>query len=438
MLSTDPRHLTDRFGLFSATMLRIAGFALAIVLATAPLATARVIDTDLISSASVGARSLSISQAPDVSGLAGILVDSHGRVLWAREPDAQRPQASITKLMTAVVALEHAQPETLITVDSEATSVGESSSGLRVGDRLPLSVMVPALLVASGNDAAIAIARGVSGDVETFVGLMNDKAAELGLDDTHFANPHGLDASGHRTTAADTAVLVRYAMTFPLIADTVKLKKFTLDYGNRTALLEATNDLLEEYPESLGVKTGFTDAAGWCLAAAAERDGLRLYSVVLGAPDAASRVSDSISLFEWGFAHYRDHTLATPGQTLASVAIVDTLETTVSASVPESVVVPILDYDGPVECSVTLMTLESPVARGDRVGSIVWTQAGNVLASSELVATEDIEEVSFVQRIGIALTRAWRSVFGGPKTAENTVLATVPDIVDPTLEKEQQ
>lgn len=436
MPSTDSVHRIVRIDVLR----RLIALSLAVVLLLAASpgspASGRVLDTDLISGSSVSSRSLSISQAPDITGWAGILVDDAGRVLWARDPDVRHAQASITKLMTAVVALEATSTDFPIHVGTEAVSVGQSSSGLRVGDELPLSTMVKALLVASGNDASVAIARSVAGDTDSFAELMNAKAAELGLENTHFKNPHGLDEEGHYTTAADIAVLVRYAMRFPVIAETVALEEFTLDYGNRTALVENTNDLLEKYEGALGVKTGFTNEAGWCLASGAERGGVRLYAVVLGAPDASVRVNDSIRLFDWGFDHYRPFTLAVAGDPLAIVPVTDTLETVVEAVVAEPVVTSILDYDGPVDCKITLMDVVTPVTAGQRVGSVVWTQAGTVLASAELVSDDSIEKVGFFERIGISLTRTWRTVFGGSLVAESRTLVTAPVIVDPSLEKE--
>lgn len=414
----------------SATRLLVAVVLCAQLVAPASAA-AKVLDTDLVSEVSVANRALTIADVPDVSGDSAVLFDGDGRILWARDIEKPHAMASITKLMTAAVALENSSPDAVFTVSPEAARVGQSTSGLRAGDTLDLANIIAGLLVSSGNDAAFAVAENIAGGEEAFVEMMNDKATELGMTDTHFANPHGLDADGHLTTVRDLAVLVRYAMGFELIRSTVALPSVTLDYGNRTALLDSTNDLLTTYEGANGVKTGFTDAAGHCLAAGAVRGGIQLYAVVLGSPAAQSRFTDCATLFDWGFAHYVPLTLATADDVLAEVPVKDYLDVVVGATVAETVAVPVFDFDGPLVQTIVLNEVRAPVKAGDRVGTVSWTQAGRSVATAKLVATEAVEKPSVFERVSISVVRLWRSVFGGDTVADKRILATVPVVPDP-------
>ncbi len=396
---------------------------------------AKILDTDMVSFTSVANRGLTVSDVPDVTGDAAVLIDADGKVLWSRDADKPHAMASITKLMTAVVALENSSPDAIITVGPDAVEVGQSTSGLRVGDKLPLKSLIPALLVSSGNDAAIAIAEGVAGGIDPFVKLMNDKAAEMGLKGTVFKNPHGLDAEGHLTTAADLAVLVRYAMRIELIRSSVALPEYTIDYGNRTALLHSTNELLTTYPGANGVKTGFTDAAGHCLASGAVRDGVQLYAVVLGATSASARFTDCATLLDWGFAHYRPLSLAKAGEPVAKVPVTDLISARATAAVAEDVSRPVFDYDGPILQRITLLDVSSPVSVGDQLGTISWVQGTELLATAKLVATDAVAEPSVFEKVSIVFTRVWRSVFGGSKVAEKEILADTPIVPDPSVKQ---
>ena len=227
--------------------------------------------SDMVDGVAASKRGLSPSVLPDVTMRAGALVDGDGRVLWARRQNDRRAMASITKIMTAVVAMENAELTSTVTIPKASGQVGESTAFLRPGEKLPMDQVLEALLVKSGNDAAVAIARSVAGSDEAFVGLMNQKAVELGLKNTHFANTHGLDAPGHYTTAADLAVLGRYAMTKPRFREIVKMKSVTIGSGSRKETLQSTDLLIGNYAGAIGIKTGYTDAAGYSVLSAAQR-----------------------------------------------------------------------------------------------------------------------------------------------------------------------
>jgi len=385
--------------------------ALSICVATVPApAVAASRPTDSVDGVSVSQLGAVRKATPDVSMRAGVLVDSDGRVLWSRQPDSRRAMASITKIMTAVVALESSSLTETVDVTSAALRVGESTSFLRQGDRLTMQDMLEALLVKSGNDAAEAIAIHVSGSTDAFVDKMNRKAVALGLSDTHFKNAHGLDAPGHKTTARDLAVLSRYAMSKPAFKSIVGKKQVTIGTGRRKETLPNTNVLINNYEGVTGIKTGYTSDAGYCVVGSAERNDIGLYAVVLGTQNESSRFRDARELLDWGFAHYRPQSLATSGTILAEAPVSDYLDVTVPAVVSADTTVAVLDLNGPITRTVTVAAAKAPVSAGQTIGTATFTQAGRQIASIPLVAKYDVRKPNPLHRIWIGVVRVWRAV----------------------------
>lgn len=257
---------------------------------------------------------LSSGEPPDVSAQAWILYDdTFDQVLASENADQRREVASTTKMMTALVVLDEVSTEELVEISVNADAVGESEIGLIAGEE-PWTVgdLLTAMLTRSANDAAVALAEHVAGSVDDFADLMNLKAAELGLENSQFRNPHGLDEPGHFSSARDLLTIARAGMNNATFAQIVQLESANMpdtpDGEPRVAL--ATNRLLDEYPGAIGVKTGFTDLAGLALAAAAERDGRRLYAVVLGS---AGHFADAAALLDYGFAEFSMVTLVAAG-----------------------------------------------------------------------------------------------------------------------------
>ncbi len=241
---------------------------------------------------------------PPVVAPSWILYDaSADMVLAASEPDEERAIASVTKIMTALVALEKADLDEVVTVSARAAATGEKEIGLVPGEQLTLGALLKALLVASANDAATAIAEHVGGSVKGFVDLMNQKAEELGLRRTHFVNPHGLDAPNHFSSAADLVTLTVAAMEHPEFRDAVRAQILVFpdapDGTRRVAT--STNLLLGEYPGLVGVKTGFTSQAQLTFVASAKRGGRTLYAVVLGSEGNRAHFEDAAALLDYGF-----------------------------------------------------------------------------------------------------------------------------------------
>lgn len=247
---------------------------------------------------SVGAE----SPPPAIKGRAAAVIEgSCGALLYGRSAHERLAPASLTKIATALVAVERADLADVVDVRVNSglmvASTGSSVMGLEPGQRLSIRDLLYGLLLVSGNDAAIAIAEEVGGSDAAFVELMNRKVADLGLRDTHFANPHGLDEPGQYTTAFEIVTLGRELLAQPELAAIVRTQSYQPAWDGPQ--LWNGNELLGLYPEAIGVKTGYTAEAGQTIVAAAERDGRRIIVSVLGSWD---RYSDAIALFEWAFA----------------------------------------------------------------------------------------------------------------------------------------
>jgi D-alanyl-D-alanine carboxypeptidase len=241
---------------------------------------------------------------PAITAGSWILFDeSTSTVIAELNADQERAMASVTKIMTGLLAIERSEPTEMVTVSQRAADTGEKEIDLVPGETVEMDALFKALMIHSANDAATAIAEHISGSLEAFVDLMNQRAAELGLTHTSFANPHGLDAPGHYTTARDLLALARIAMDLPEFSEVVKAKTLVFppapDGTSRTG--SSTNLLLWSYPGSLGLKTGFTAQALLTYVAAAEREGRRLYAVLLGSDGDRAHFSDARALFDYGF-----------------------------------------------------------------------------------------------------------------------------------------
>lgn len=247
---------------------------------------------------------LTPGDAPQPTAASWIVYDdTAGVVLDAFNENEPRPMASVTKLMTALVVVRHAALDEIVTVSARADATGEASIGLYAGERWTVYELLNAIMVRSANDAAVALAEHVGGSVEGFADMMNQTAAELGMTNSHFVNPHGLDAEGHYTSAADLLTLVDTALDDAVIARLVRTKVVTFrpdpEGGARRAM--NTNHLLGAYPGVIGVKTGYTSRAGRVLLAAADVGSRRIVTVVMGSED---HFADTRVLFEYASGTY--------------------------------------------------------------------------------------------------------------------------------------
>ena len=369
----------------------------------------------------------STTDIPDIVADYAALATKDGHILFQRDADTAIPMASTTKIMTAVVALENCELDKAMTVTIGAANVGGSEAGLKAGMVLPFRDALYAMMVPSGNDAAVVIAENIGSSEGKFVEMMNAKAAELGMTNTLFADASGLSAKDHYTTANDYLKLTAYAMRIPLFREVVATQYKEINIEGTIIALQTTDKLFDvlEDGQALGIKTGFIDESGYCFVGAALKGSIELYAVILHTPDEMQRFYDAAQLLEWGFAHYRRIELINPTQQVGSASLVSWLDKTVDVYVPQSVQVELLDLNGEITQDITIQKVEGDVQRGQVVGKIVWEQAGEVLATSDLVAAEAVAAPDFWQSVQIWWTRFIGGFNGQPEQAKDSIL--LPD-----------
>ena len=301
------------------------------------------------------------------------------------------PMASTTKVMTAIVAIESEIPlDRIITIPSMAVGVEGSSVYLKKGEKVTFEMLLYALMLSSANDAAVAIAHTVCGSVNTFVELMNEKAKKLGLENTHFTNPHGLFDENHYTTAEDLAKIMAYAMKNEFFSKITLCQKkaFSRDDGT-SFLLTNHNRLLKYYDGVIGGKTGFTKKSGRCLVTCAERDGLRLIAVTLSAPN---DWDDHTKLYDFGFSSYkRVHFSALK----VKIPVISGTKNEILLS-NESFSTVLSQENGEIDVIVKAPRfLFASVKKGEQIGEIIYKCDGKTIASSPLFSLENVEAIKY-------------------------------------------
>ena len=344
----------------------------------------------LLAPAAVGA-------GPSVQARAWIVQDARtGDVLAASSAHVRLPIASITKLMTVLVTLERRGLDDVVDVDRRAGSVGESSIELNGGERLTVRDLVEAALIQSANDAADALALSVSPDFPSFATLMNREARKLGLRDTHFVRPDGLDAPGEYSSAADVTKLARIVMRIPFVRQTVRLKTATIA-GGRT--LHTWDDLLSLYPHTVGVKTGHTGLAGWCQVAAARGiGGTTVYATLLGSPTRGQRNDDLESLLVWGLARFRLVPVVQGARVYASVDVGYGKRPLALVAAKPQVAIVRIDHSL-TETATAVRIASLPVRRGTVLGRVVVKDGSRVVGRRDLVASRTINKPGLTGRL---------------------------------------
>ena len=351
-----------------------------------------------------------LAATPRVNARAYLVEDGRtGEVLLAGNPRRQVPIASITKLMTVLLTLEHSRLSDLVTVSPQAADVGESSARLQAGEQISVRDLLEAALIQSANDAAWALAEYVGrGSEPRFVVMMNRRARQLGLTDTHFVRPDGLDAAGHVSSARDVTTLARILMRKPAVRRIVVMRDATISGGRR---LHTWNDLLGSFPGVVGVKTGHTRAAGWSEIAAARGPGVTVYATVLGSPGRSQRNGDLVDLLTWGLGRFRVVQVVSASRVYARAETGygrGTLDLVAPHSLRRAVVVgrPL------VERVVAPLGVKLPVRRGDPLGEVRVYERGRLLARSPLVAARSISKPGVLDRGGWYLKRAAHNMWG--------------------------
>jgi serine-type D-Ala-D-Ala carboxypeptidase (penicillin-binding protein 5/6) len=334
---------------------------------------------------------------PDVDARAYVVMNGATQeVLLARNAHDRLPVASITKLMTALLTVANARPNDVVVVDSEAAGVTGSTIGLRAGERLRVRELLAASLIQSANDSAVALGEYIEARTgEPFAELMNSRAQSLGLEDSRFVRPDGLDVAGQYSSALDVTKLGLVAMREPLIRALVRQESATISGGRR---LNTWNDLLGEFPGVFGVKTGHTSVAGWSQVAAARGNGVTIYATVLGSPSRSVRNADLEELLGWGMSRYAVVPLAPAGRVYGRVDV-----TYGEEAVPVVAARPLrraVRIGRPLVQRLVLPSqVELPVRRGDVLGELRVYERNRLLGRAPLVAAEDRDAPSAVERV---------------------------------------
>ena len=331
-----------------------------------------------------------------ISAPSAILMEEGGQVLYEKDADTPREPASVTKIMTMLLVMEALDSGKLaltdmVTASAHATSMGGSQVYLKEHEQMTVEDMLKSVAMASANDCAVALAEHLAGTEEAFVALMNERAAQLGMENTHFVNCNGLPAEGHVTTARDTALMSRELLKHDQIFAYTTLWMDSVRDG--AFGLTNTNRLIRTYQGMNGLKTGYTTAAGYCLSATAERDGLSLIAVVMGAASADARNADVTAMLNYGFANYQAVTITTdrpimpvPVQLGVQGSVLCQLQSQ-GPLVMEKSKVGALEKD-----LVMAEKLQAPVQQGQQVGTLHLTANGEEVAAVPIVAAEAVEK----------------------------------------------
>lgn len=440
---------------------------------SAPQAFAKQTDNDIVGGYTAAQRGLSATNMPSITAKCAYVVDSDGNVYFERNANKQVQIASITKIMTCILALENADMNKQITVSNRAATIGESTAQLAQGDVLDLKNALIGMMVPSGNDAAYAIAENVGADIASkaksdgskildasgnpvnlndnhagynaFVAKMNEKAKELGMENTLFTNPHGLDADHVKgkkfhSSAKDVSIMSVYGMQNETFRDIVNHGDTTITVNrggkNRKIRLEGTDILIGDYDGACGIKTGFTDEAGGCFSGAVNRDGNYLYAVVLGASSNEQKFDDTKTIYDWVYGNVTDFPLVTTDEyiqldkdgaevkvpVLAEIPQTDWIDKTVKATISDpSQTVDVNAIFGNVSQVVHPNEVNGDIKAGDVVGTVEYYQGNQLLKSVDLISCENSAGPNIFESAAIAIQRLFGSFAGAKDKAEMLV-----------------
>jgi len=354
----------------------------------------------------------------DLKAKAAILVEcSTGTVLLEKNSHERLPIASITKIMSMLLIMEAIDAgiisyDTKVTVSEYSWSFGGSQVWLEPGEVFTVDELLKAVAIHSANDATVALAEAVAGSEETFVAMMNQKARELGMKDTNFLDCTGLTDTGHFSSAYDIAVMSR-----ELLLKHPEITKYTSTLhakfrenvpGKNYVSLDNTNKLVRHYSGTVGLKTGYTSAAGHCLAAAAVRNGQQLISVVLGEPDSNTRFAESRKLLDYGFANFETVLVDNMGDVVQLVEVKKGLQPVTKAVFKEDVRLLLRKGEkGKIEREIKIMAdIRAPVMSGQKIGEVIYTISGKEVGRADIVASGEVQRATFL-RIMLRLMQEW-------------------------------
>ncbi len=430
-------------------------------------------DTDIVGGYTASQRGLTASSLPSITAKSAYVQDSEGNVYFERNADEQSQIASVTKVMTCIIALENADLEKELSVSEWAASIGESTAQLKKGDKLTLKNALIGLMIPSGNDAATVIAENIGADMVSkaksegseildaegkaidlnsdkagylaFVAKMNEKAQELGMTNTLFTNPHGLDVNEFagealHSSARDVSTMSVYGMQNETFREIVALGDTSIvvnrDGEEISIDLEGTDELIGTYEGACGIKTGYTQEAGGCFTGAVLRDEIYLYVVVLGASSNEQKLEDAKTVYEWVYGNIVDFPLvntdtyispaddatSTDVPVLASFPHLDWLDKSVKATIDEpDKTVKVNAIFGNISQIVRAADVSGDVKVGDVVGVIEYYQGDELITSQDLIACENVEAPNFIESLLISVQRLFASISGASTSVETCV-----------------
>lgn len=327
-----------------------------------------------------------------------------GSILFEKNSKEELPPASMTKIMTMLLIMEALENEEIswddtVRVSEKAASMGGSQIFLEPGEEMTVKEMMKGIAIASGNDATVAMAEFLAGSEEEFVKEMNQKARDLGLTNTTFKNTNGLPAENHVTSAYDMAVIAKELLKHEEITEYTSLyEDYLRENTDNPFWLVNTNKLVKFYPGADGLKTGFTKEAMYCLTASANKDGMRMIAVIMGAPTPKERNRQITEMFDYAYSQFELHTQHEATDILGEVKIDKGAESKVSVSAKEPVSMLLKKgekTDGLLEKKIWKEDVRAPIQKGDELGTISLERDGETLLTMPLVATEDVNEASF-------------------------------------------
>lgn len=345
-----------------------------------------------------------VSELPKTNSRRYIVYDRISKsMIIGKNEDVKSAMASTTKIMTTIVILEKADLNEKVTVSAKAGGTGGSRLGLKKGDKASVRDLLYGLMLRSGNDAAVALAEHVGGSVKGFAELMNEKAIELGLTNTHFVTPHGLDDANHYTTALELAKLTDYAMDNETFAKIVGTKSTTIYINNQPRQINNTNELLGVLNGVVGVKTGFTNNAGRCLVTETKRNNMDIITIVLGADTKKDRTKDSVNLIEYTFSKYKMYNLEEQiieefnkwkniNEKRILIIKGKTSNPKLALGAIEKATIPICDNDK-IEYSINALTeIEAPVEQWNVMGTLTVKLNGEILENIDIVNVNEVQK----------------------------------------------
>lgn len=329
-----------------------------------------------------------------------------GAILYDKNKDEKLPPASMTKIMTMLLIMEALDKGEItlnekVRTSEHAASMGGSQIFLEPGEEMTVDELLRGIAIASGNDASVSMAERIAGSEEAFVEMMNKKAKKLGLKNTHFANPTGLPAKDHYSTAYDMAIMAKELLKYEKITNyTGKYEDYLRENTDKKFWLVNTNRLVKFYPGVDGLKTGFTNEAKYCLTATAKKDNMRVIAVVFGAPTPKDRNAQISKMLDYAFSHYKTHPMYKRNQVVTNIKISKGQEKSVNLVTSETISVLTKKGDKVNDIKKEIVVNENvkaPIKKGDELGTLILKKGNKVVSKSPIIAENEVKEASWWQ-----------------------------------------